>query len=340
MSIPGLEETKTRDDPYQVLAALRHNLAEIPRHVPDPNPEPKLSSAQQTMCDHFIAADLPNIFGDAFMANVCTLKEREGLPIVKSNVLITAPRRTGKTFAVAAYTTAAFYAIPGRDAVVVLPTTRRAQWFMETVEQMMLTLTDFHPRNVAFYPDEKRISGKFGPGDTRTVRFIAASQARGVNASSIIIDEAAIVDQDVVGKFVTPLVCTGQISLVAIFSVNDTPSFFSQFMEMDALFTVRNIELVCPQHRAEGVEHVCECNTNNRPAHLSSGSHMRDIVEQMATRNKYEKEVLSKKPQEPPTPSAWTWGIRAISVVAVVVAAVVAGAVSIATDIFVLSSID
>lgn len=334
MSIPGLEETKTRDDPYQVLAALRHNLAEIPRHVPDPNPEPKLSSAQQTMCDHFIAADLPNIFGDAFMANVHTLKEREGLPIVKSNVLITVPRRAGKTFAVAAYTAAAFYAIPGRDAVVVLPTIRHTQWFMETVEKMMLALMDVHPQNVALDPDEKRISGKFGPGDARTVRFVTASQARDISASSIIIDEVTLINQDVVDGFIAPLICAGQVSLVTIASVHDTPSIFSHFVKMDALFTTRNIELVCPRHQAEGVEHVCKCNADKRPARLPSVV-VEDIVKQLAARDEYEKEVLSKKPQVPPTPSAWTWGIQAISVVAVVIAAVVAGAVSIATDVLV-----
>jgi len=287
-------------DAYAVLDLMLRLLDEIPRRfgmtTADRRPYHR-TVAQVEFHRHFLCADLGNIFHTHLASQIPTIKSRYGLQPSVRNVAVGAPRRLGKTFAVANYVAAAHLAIPGDTTTVFSPAERVSKWFKETVMDMMGPMMVNFPQSAPQITNTERCITHFSHDDKRHLKCLPCSESgtRGVDGSRVIAEEAAMLPPTMIGAVLTPLLAKANVSFMAISSVKSDTNAFSKLMNLPS-FSRLLIEMVCSRHAAEGVTDVCPCNAALRPAHLPihQMAAIRDILDALDMRDDYEREIIGR----------------------------------------------
>lgn len=87
--------------------------------------------------EEYTKAALGKIYGEDLLRNIADLMERYRISEIKSDVIITAPRRYGKTMSVALYVTAFILSQPGRKVVIFSTGRRASQSLLELIKTMV-----------------------------------------------------------------------------------------------------------------------------------------------------------------------------------------------------------
>lgn len=192
----------------EVLDQFRHPDGSLIKRSPD----------QRNFHRHMLKACLPKIFAGEWHQSSNTIIQKLGLQNepIHSQVIISTPRRYGKTWAVSMFVAACLYCIPGFSLIIYSVADRQSQMMMETVVRMFDTLPGGKIRHV------KKNSEFFivtdDRGTTAQLQCLPGSSAttRGVGGDLIILEEAGFMKEQIWYENIVPLLGVNDTALIGI----------------------------------------------------------------------------------------------------------------------------
>lgn len=227
----------------EVLDMYRHPDGTLIKRSPD----------QRNFHRHMIKACLPKIFAGEWHQNSEAIIEKLGLSNEKlhSQVVISTPRRYGKTWAVSMFVAACLYCIPGFTLIIYSVADRQSQMMMETVVRMFDTLPGGPHRHI------KKNSEFFWVADDRGTRSQlqclpgSSATTRGVGGDLIILEEAGFMKEQIWYENVVPLLGVNDTALIGISTPPDEiGSYYLRLFdckdeEGEDIFETIKVELQC-----------------------------------------------------------------------------------------------
>jgi hypothetical protein len=253
------------------------------------------SPDQRAFHRHMMKACLPKVFAGEWQYASERIIEKLGLKGQKlhSQVVISTPRRYGKTYSVAMFVAACLFCIPGFSVIIYSKAERQSKMMMKTVIRMFRTLTrpfgagapgaSSGSRSEKYkaqqhYPREITNNAQYfvvldDRGTEAQLQCLPGISAttRGVGADLIVLEEAGYIPEQLFYETITPLLGVNDTALVGI----STPPaeagnyylrlFDCKDQEGEDVFDVIKIELQCASC-IEKREMHCPHNTAQPPA--------------------------------------------------------------------------
>ena len=233
----------------------------------------KRSPDQRNFHRHMINACLPKIFGAEWDTSSESILQRLGLTDTKisSQVVISTPRRWGKTWSVSMFVAACLYCIPGFSVIIYSVADRQSQMMMETAVSMFDTLDGGRDRHVK--KNSEYFIVRSASGGVSTLQCLPGTSAttRGVGGALIILEEAGFMKEEIFYVNVVPLLGVNGTALIGISTPPEELGnyylrlFDCQDEEGEDIFTTIKVELVCPECMDKGVTH-CAHKVDPPPA--------------------------------------------------------------------------
>jgi hypothetical protein len=121
---------------YHVLRRLKQGLRKFDKY----DPESERSVFQKDLHTAFVRACIQKIFGRFFWQEAWRIMEIEGIKgQIRREICALAPRRFGKTMAVAMFLAAFLANVPGPYTIIVFSPGRRASWMLRNLVHVFLT---------------------------------------------------------------------------------------------------------------------------------------------------------------------------------------------------------
>lgn len=218
---------------------------------------------QRVFHRNMIMASLPLIFGKEWETHGAAIKEQLGIKEnILNQVIISTPRRYGKSFSVAMFVAACLYAIPSCNVAVFSVAQRQSDMLMGHIRGFYDSLPGARERYKTKNSELFEVYDAFGgvcqlrclPGRSETTR--------GVGAGIVILEEAAFIPANLFYDVIVPLLSVGGTVLIGI----STPPkdgfnyYLSLFDCNDAdgnpIFKIEKVQLMCDKCKEE---HKTEC---------------------------------------------------------------------------------
>ena len=227
-------------------------------------------SEQQKQFHHsFLSASLRVIYGDTYKKERHRICKKYGFTTTKQQVLVCAPRRIGKTFAVAFYCIAMAIIIPEVEISIFSPGKRQSQALMGHIQKYLEKVNE--SARIIRSNEEKLIlrsmNGKMSkinayPSNPRTLK--------GVSGHILVLEEMAQIDEQVMYEVVAPLLQIDITCMLAISTITDEENFMTKFLSIknkhgEPVFTIERIYLACEQCRKNNVAAACSHNNHLLP---------------------------------------------------------------------------
>lgn len=233
----------------------------------------KRSTDQRNFHRHMMNACLPKIFGAEWDTSSESILQRLGLSEAKINsqVVISTPRRWGKTWSVSMFVAACLYCIPGFTVIIYSVADRQSKMMMETVVSMFDTLDMGRERRVV--KNSEYFIVRTAGGGMAGLQCLPGTSAstRGVGGSLIILEEAGFMKEEIFYVNVVPLLGVNGTALIGISTPPEELGnyylklFDCQDEEGEDIFTTIKVELVCAVCMDKGLSH-CKHKVEPPPA--------------------------------------------------------------------------
>lgn len=234
----------------------------------------KLSEVQGSFAEIFIQANLQNIYGDDFKANELRIKTDNNIDEIKTNAIISCPRRWGKTWITAWCIACATATMKNITSVVFSPAQRQSKLFMDRVRDGIdLLAHSGFSLNFAQGENNQEVLGIITGSYHNKVYALPSKEdtTRGISANIIICEEAAAMSYHFIGVVAVPLIQVKGTTFIAISTVQGEDNHFSKLLNLktadgrSSIFNVFRFFNACGPCREEGTASTCKHTENDRP---------------------------------------------------------------------------
>lgn len=236
------------------------------------------SIQQKQFHDYFIAASIRNIYKDDFVKNYPRiLKENPQFnDDLNQNVIVTCPRRFGKTIATSMFIAAYLICVEGAEVAVFSPSKRQSVMLLESVDKFIHILGA--SSRISVRNQEKLfISGTKSYNDIRKSFYYPAviNSLRGVSGKTLILEEMAMLPQQVFYEVILPLMQLSDAYLIGISTIKDESNFMTKYIRQkdqfgESFFKVFQFYGSCEDCRNAGTAFSCCHLDHMKPSWHSS----------------------------------------------------------------------
>jgi hypothetical protein len=275
----------------------------------------KLSETQNRFMQLARLACLPLIYGAEYGKHEVELLARANIQKIMRWLLVTTPRRCGKTTMVAMFIAALMCHKPGIRIAVFSTVHRTATKQMNEIEKYLeyadpnikSRIIKHSKEILSIAPRGYQGSGKGSrgvdiPADQISIVYSYPASVKGVRGFTvdlIIIDEAAHTPEPVWKLGIVPALGTENMVLLAITTCDGPTNFFSKLLSCrnektgDALFNSITVQLACDACQKKGVMEMCVHNKHLLPT-WKSDSAQEDIKQLLggADTAAYQQEIM------------------------------------------------
>ena len=223
----------------------------------------------------------------AFARSHARLLEMNGWDSTPQEILISTPRRFGKTYSVSMFAAAIMYACPNTEVSIYSTCKRISQKLLRNVVKFLeLIFVELHQtphRIVRLNQEEVHIRGNEGLGDLRVINSYPSKigTTKGTGGDIIILEEAAYVDPGFFYETVAPLLLVGVTSLLCISTLTSDINFYTRLFKIRdpvtglPIFAQLQVTLACEQCKEDGKAAQCKHMLHLVPRWQSSVRHER-----------------------------------------------------------------
>ena len=225
------------------------------------------SKTQKEFHQIFLSTCLRLIYEDDYERERHRVVEKYKFPTKKQNAIVLAARRLGKSFAVALFAAVLIVVLDEIEISIFSASKRQSMMLMNHVHKFIgkLGWTD----RILQKNEEKMRVRTFNGKESKLNAYPAiVSSLKGVSASLIILEEAAIIPREVLSEVVMPLFQLEKVSFIAISTITDQFNFLTRYIEMrddndEPLFYTRQMLLACQR-----------CIDNEKPGQCTHMNHL------------------------------------------------------------------
>ena len=223
----------------------------------------------------------------AFARSHARLLEVNGWDSTPQEILVSTPRRFGKTISVSRFAAAMMYACPNMELSIYSTCKRISQKLLRNVVKFMelifLELRQVPYKVLRMNQEEVHIKGPEGQGDLRVINSYPSKigTTKGTGGDIIILEEAAYVDPGFFYETVAPLLLVGVTSLIGISTLTSDINFYTRLFKIrDQVtglpnFAQLQVTLACEQCKEDGKAGQCKHMLHLVPQWQSSARHER-----------------------------------------------------------------
>lgn len=289
-------------DGFNLFREIQRTLAQF---VINPSIRTTRSPMQIEFHNRVLLALLPHIYGREWAMNQDAVLKRHGLKSIRQHLLLSCPRRFGKTTGVAMLVTAILFCVPKQIKIVVCCQNTPAAMIM--IKCILLLLDQLPEANegVSFVNNNNRPTISYSRQKRKddptasTVTGIpsGSDNIRGGDGDIIIFDEMAFLKNSVISVVAPMLRKEGSI-LIGLSSLQkDNSSFFTRLLGEkdkygDLLFDVFRSELVCYDCRQKNANVACPHLEDDLPDFLTRNAD--DVIRALMSSDPllYQTEIL------------------------------------------------
>lgn len=250
------------------LEALYKNLRKFDHEGDTPR-----SIQQKQFHDLFVAASIKNIYKKKFVteySNIMRDNPQFGGDL-NQNVIVTCPRRFGKTFGTAMFIAAYLMSISYAEVAVFSPSKRQSTMLLEKVNAFVQILGG--QGRVETKNQEKLFLTGNSQRDIRKSFYYPAvvNALRGVSGKTIICEELAAMPSRVWYEVILPLLQIDDAYIIGISTIQGESNFMSKYLKQknefgESFFRVFQFFGVCLDCRNAGLANSCTHLDHLRPA--------------------------------------------------------------------------
>lgn len=287
-----LEDSRRRRIPTNVFASFFDTRAEgskIPRErlelealyrtlrKLDQDTDTPRSIQQKQFHDLFVAASIKNIYKKKFVteySKIITDNPQFGGDL-NQNVIVTLPRRFGKTFGTAMFVAAYLMSISCAEIAIFSPSKRQSTMLLEKVDAF-LNMLGGQGRIIAKNQEKLFLRGNSQMDIRKSFYYPAVVNAlRGVSAKTIICEELAAMPSRVWYEVILPLLQIDDAYIIGISTIQGETNFMSKYLKQknefgESFFRVFQFFGVCLPCRQAGLAQSCTHLNHLRPSWHSS----------------------------------------------------------------------
>lgn len=265
-------------DGFNVFREIQKKLAQF---VINPSIRVSRSPMQIEFHNRVLLALLPHIYGREWAMNQDAVLKRHNLHSLRQHLLLSCPRRFGKTTGVAMLVAAVLYCIPKQIKIIVCCQNTAAAMVM--IKCILLLLDQLSANDSVFFVSNNnrptiiysRQKRKDDPTASTVTGIPSGSDnIRGGDGDIIIFDEMAFLKSSVISVVAPMLRKEGSI-LIGLSSLQkDNASFFTRLLDEkdqhgNLLFEVYRSELVCYECRQKNANIACPHLEDDLPDFLT-----------------------------------------------------------------------
>jgi len=232
------------------------------------------SATQKDFHQSFLSSCLRLIYEENYEKERHRVCQKYNFDCKKQQVLICAPRRMGKTFAVALFAIVFAINVPGTEISIFSPGKRQSVSLMDHIVGFMTKLGE---EDRTLRKNEEKLTLRSITGDESKINAYpsAVKTLKGVSGTVIILEEMAQLDPKVLFEVVVPLHQLDRTCFIGISTITDEYNFFSQYLKMkdkndEPLFGVTYLQLACKACITANKAASCNHNAFMLPAWNSS----------------------------------------------------------------------
>ena len=223
----------------------------------------------------------------AFARSHARLLEVNGWDSTPQEILVSTPRRFGKTISVSMFAAAMMYACPNMELSIYSTCKRISQKLLRNVVKFMelifIELQQAPYKILRMNQEEVHIRGNEGQGDLRVINSYPSKigTTKGTGGDVIILEEAAYVDPGFFYETVAPLLLVGVTSLICISTLTSDINFYTRLFKIRdqvtslPIFAQLQVTLACEQCKEDGKAGQCKHMLHLVPQWQSSARHER-----------------------------------------------------------------
>lgn len=223
----------------------------------------KPSEQQTQFLQQMLYAIIPIIYGEEWMHYSHRILSRLKLDEIYQNLVISTPRRFGKTISVAMFGAACVYCLRGRTISIFAKNKRQSGKLMGTVKRLLLQLHGSERMIVQDNNETLLFSVLCNRNDVNMTTLSCypgnADAIRGVGADIIILEEAGFVSEDLFYEGIAPLLGVVGTSVIGISTPpTEDDNYYLELFEVKdpdtgkPIFNTIKIERLCPKCKEEG----------------------------------------------------------------------------------------
>lgn len=239
----------------------------------------KLSEVQASFSEIYVQANLQNIYKDDFKTFELRIKTENNIDEIKTNAIISCPRRWGKTWITAWCVACSLVTMKDITVVVFSPAQRQSKLFMDRVREGVAILAE-NGFNINFAQGEnnQEVLGIISGTYHNKVYALPSKEdtTRGISANIIICEEAAAMSYHFIGVVAVPLIQVKGTTFIAISTVQGEDNHFSKLLNLktvdgrSSIFNVFRFFNTCNDCREEGKASSCKHMENERPSWIET----------------------------------------------------------------------
>lgn len=226
----------------------------------------------------FIQANLKNIYGDDYEANEIRIKRENQIDNPNQFVLVSCPRRSGKTEAIAMFVAAMLYAYDKLRVMLFSPSKRQSKMLSDLIKSRVNELAREGLSFERGTQDNQEVFSIIRNGSERLVMNLGSNPetSRGVGGDLVIAEEAASLAEEFLLKVIMPLLQLDRTAFIGISTVKESDNYFSKLQSLvnrdgTPFFNTLKFFNVCDECRKKGNTVDCEHHKHLLP-HWISGS--------------------------------------------------------------------
>ena len=190
------------------------------------------------------------LYGDAYAIHRAAIDAKNNWTSGKSEVLISTPRRFGKTFAVSQF--CACIALSCKQDIVIFSPGRRASRALLVTIHRFIVAAGCEDRLREYNQEQIRVQSMDAGEPSSSIRSFPSKvqTLKGVGGSIVVIEEAAYCEPQLIQEVVVPLLAMRNSVLLCISTLRESTNHYSKFFRMQArdgtpLFRCIQFSLVC-----------------------------------------------------------------------------------------------
>jgi len=244
------------------------------------------SKQQKVMHMAFLTVSYAQYFGQEIQRHLIRLLRETGSSELRSECMVLAPRRYGKTVSVSLWTACELVTQPGHD-VLIYSNNHRASKMMLLQNFRVARLLQRNPafggkivslnknESMTYRTKEGHVNElKAYPAKPENLRGTGSTRKTG----TVVLEEMAYIPLPLVLEIVAPTLTRKNVKLIGITTVSGADSFVgpmaeAKFPDGRSVFLTLNFELVCPECKRAGIPEKCKCLVGDIPYWQSSSQH-------------------------------------------------------------------
>lgn len=244
------------------------------------------SKQQKVMHMAFLAISYSQYYGEDIQQHLMRLLSENGWSELRSECIVLAPRRYGKTVSCSLWTGAELVTQPDHDVLIYSNNHRASKMMLLQTYRVVRTLQanpDFGGRVMSLNKNES-LTYRTKDGHTNDLFAFPAKpeNLRGTGSKrktgTVILEEMAYIPLGLVLEIVAPTLTRKNVKLIGITTVSGADSFVgpmaeAKFPDGRSVFLTLNFELVCAECKRAGTPQTCKCLSGDIPYWQSSSQH-------------------------------------------------------------------